>query len=154
MLWLMKCNNDELWADKIINLWYFFWIQKRHQGIPHHWRSTGGAGKCFAPLFISLNFLNFHNIGMYILVKLLEMKSYVMCGIEWWKVKRKKKDELCVYDNEWMTGYVELIEILLGLWNEGDELLLGLWNQAVNCYLFARCGTKIVNNYLVVEPRW
>jgi hypothetical protein len=52
-----------------------------------------------------------------------------------------------------MTGYVELIEILLGLWNEGDELLLGLWNQAVNCYLFARCGTKIVKNYLVVEPR-
>jgi hypothetical protein len=45
-------------------------------------RTTGGAGKCFALLFISLNFLNFHNIGMYILVKLVEMKSYVMCGIE------------------------------------------------------------------------
>jgi len=53
--------------------------------------TTGGASKCFALLFISLNFLNFHNIGIYILVKLLEMKSYVMCGIEWWKVKRKKK---------------------------------------------------------------
>jgi hypothetical protein len=34
------------------------------------------------------------------LVKLLEMKNYVMCGIEWWKVKRKKRWIVCLW--QWM----------------------------------------------------
>jgi hypothetical protein len=52
--------------------------------------------------------------------------------IEWWKVKKKKKrDEFCVYDNEWMVGcvelsWVELMEWLLGLRNQGGELLFDL----------------------------
>jgi hypothetical protein len=53
-----------------LNSWEALGASSSAAGKAH---ATEAASRCFAQLFISLNFLNFHTIDMYILVKLLEM---------------------------------------------------------------------------------